>query len=91
MKTQVINIEQTKTNSRLKYTCDVKIDDWMTWKNVCVFVREDGSRYARLPTRPRLCETKTVYEELVKIEKPRYMKEFQKQVLMQLDRYLEEN
>ena len=89
MKFKVINIEPTQTDSRLRFTCDVQVDDWMTWRNVCVFYREDGTRYIRPPVRQIHGPKKTIYEELVVIDSPIIQKQFQTEILQQLDLALE--
>jgi len=85
MKFKLINVERTQTNSRLRYTCDVQVDDWSIWKNCCVFVREDGTSYVRPPVRElTVGRKKPIYQELVEIESPVIQKQFQTEVLNQI-------
>jgi len=84
MDIQVQNLEWTKTNSRLKATMDVKVD-WLTLKNCCLFVREDGTREVRPPIRQQHYPGKTIYEQLVVFNTPRRKKTFQTEVLKQID------
>jgi hypothetical protein len=85
MKFKLINVERTQSDSRLRYTADVQVDDWMIWKNVCVFVRPDGTAFVRPPVRQIHGPKKTIYEELIVIESPIIQRQFQTEVLNQID------
>ena len=81
MEIELINLEPTKSTSRLRYVCDLRIDKWLLLRNCTVFIRQDGSKYVRLPVRQKFGADKTIYEEIVKIDKPETQWEFQQQAL----------
>jgi hypothetical protein len=86
----ITNFEWTKTKAkgRLKATMDIDLKG-LLFKNCCLFMREDGSRYLRLPVRELAIKGKPpIYSEMVEIVDKQKRVQFHREALRALDRYL---